>query len=230
MLRLGMVAVALAALSISLLLPVTSAQSAGVGERSAPTVTFALDFPQSNPAHYSITVDAAGHGRYECIGKVAEDSEDDQYRSEFEMSAGNRTRVFEWAKQAHYFSGNIDSGNRKIAFTGDKVLSYQDGQRSTEGRYRYSNLEPVRQLTALFQSMAGTLEYGRRLAYYHRYQKLALDEELKQMEEQAKTGGLSELLAIAPVLQEIVEDNSVINVVRVRARELIQMGNATANR
>jgi len=191
---------------------------------STAVITFTLDFPHSNPEHYSIEVDATGHARYECSGKVREDAEEQLYRAEFEVSAGNRERIFDWAKKAHYFAGRIDSGNRKVAFTGTKILSYQDGQRSNTARYNYSTVEPVRELTARFQNMAGTLEYGRRLAYYHRYPKLELDEELKRMEAQAKNAELSEIQGVASVLQEIFEDTSVINVVRARAKELIQMG------
>jgi hypothetical protein len=73
--------------------------------------------------------------------------------------------------------------------------------------------------------MAATLEYGRRLAYYHRYQKLALDDELKRMQTQARNDELSEIQSVGPVLQEILDDASVINVVRARAKELIEMGN-----
>ncbi len=197
---------------------------------AAPVVTFAVDFPQSNPQHYSIAVDATGHARYECTGKVAEDSEEQAYRSEFQVSAGNRERIFNWAKQARYFSGTIDSGNRKLAFTGAKLLSYQDGARSTSARYNYSKLEPVRELTALFQNIASAQDYGRRLAYYHRYQKLALDDELKLMETQARNNELSEIQGVAPILQEIVDDTSVINVVRARAKELIEMGSSGAGR
>ena len=47
------------------------------------------------------------------------------------------------------------------------------------------------------------------------------------MEEQAKNNELSEIQGVAPVLQGIVEDSSVINVVRARARELIQMASST---
>ena len=206
--------------------PSMSHQMARGGAASTATVTFTLDFPQSSPEHYSIAVDANGHASYECTGKVAEDSDEQTYRAEFEMSEGNRERIFDWAKRAQYFSGEVDSGNRKLAFTGSKVLSYQDGQRSNTARYNYSNLEPVRQLTALFQNMAGTLEYGRRLTYYHRYQKLALDDELKRMETQARNSELSEIQGVAPVLREIFEDPSVINVVRARARELMQMGSS----
>jgi hypothetical protein len=92
-------------------------------------------------------------------------------------------------------------------------------------RYNYSSIAAVQQLTALLQNIAGTLEYGSRLSYYHRFQKLALDDELKHMEAQAKNSELSELQAVAPVLQEIVEDPSVLNGVRARAKQLIEMGN-----
>jgi len=208
--------------------PLMSQQAVSGGAPAPAMVTFTLDFPQSNPEHYLIAVDAAGHARYECNGKVAEDSEEEAYRTEFDVSAGNRERIFLLAKQAQYFAGEIDSGNHKLASTGTKLLSYQDGKRSNSARYNYSNLEPVQQLTALFQSMAATQEYGRRLAYYHRYQKLALDDELKRMETQARNNELSEIQGVAPVLQGILDDTSVINGVRARAKELLQMGSSAA--
>ena len=202
----------------------------GGSSASAPTVTFTLDFPQSDPAHYSITVDERGHATYECTVKADEDSEPRNYRTEFEVTARTREHIFEWTKQARFFSEKVDSGNRKLALTGEKELSYRDGQRSTSARYNFSNLDPVRQLTTLFQNMAGTLDYGRRLEYYHRYQKLALDEELKRMEEQARNNELSEIQGVAPVLQEILDDTSVINVARARAKELMQMASTKAPR
>ena len=202
-------------------------QSSNGSTATTPTVTFTLDFPNSNPTHYSIAVDASGQARYECIATIADGSQAEPYRAEFVVSKANRDRIFEWAKQAKYFAGKVDSGNRKLAFTGAKVVTYQDGTHSATARYNYSNLEPVQKLTDFFQRMDGTLEYGRRLAYYHRYQKLALDAELKQMEAQATNGELTEIATVAPVLQEIVEDHSVINVVRARAQELIALANGT---
>jgi hypothetical protein len=222
----------LRALGIGLLavatVPAMLSQQPQSDSGATAVVTFTLDFPQSNPEHYSISVDAAGHARYECTGKVTDDSEEQDYRTEFDMSAANRERIFSWARQAKYFSGKVDSGNRKMAFTGTKTLSYRDGARSSAAEFDYSPLEPVRQLTSLFQNISNTMEYGWRLAYYHRYQKLALDEELKNMEAQARRNELSEIQGVAPVLQEIFEDASVINVVRARAKEMIQTGNAPA--
>lgn len=134
------------------------------------------------------------------------------------------------AQQARYFAGNIDAGNRKLAFTGTKTLTYFDDRNNNTARYGYSNLAPVRELTALCQGMAGTLEYGRRLTYYHRYQKLALDEELKRMSAQARNNELIEIQSVTPVLREIADDNSVLNVVRVRAKELMEMNSGAVAR
>jgi hypothetical protein len=226
MTRAFLIQVGAAVLALAATSTLSISQQTGNGTAtSPPVVTFTFDFPQSNPEHYSISVDATGRARYECTESIAEGSEKQVYKSEFEMSAANRNRIFEWAKQAQYFAGKLDSGNRKLAFSGAKILSYEDSQRSFTARYNYSSLAAVQQLTALFQNMAGTLDYGSRLSYYHRYQKLALDEELKHMEAQAKSSEIGELQAVAPVLQEIVDDTSVINVVRSRAKQLIEMGN-----
>jgi hypothetical protein len=189
------------------------------------TITFSLSFPDSDPERYAITVQSDGHARYECSAKISNDSEDrENYQTEFSFSEATRARIFELAAQAHYFSGKVDSGNRKLAFTGSKKLTYKDGQRETTAAYNFSSVTAVQQLTTLFQSVGATLEFGRRLAYYHRYQKLALDDELKQMEEEMKRGDLIELQAVRPVLQEIYDDGSVLNVVRVRAQRLMEVG------
>jgi hypothetical protein len=54
-----------------------------------------------------------------------------------------------------------------------------------------------------------------------RYQKLALDEELKRMEEMAVAGSLTELSAAAPILRKIADDATIMNVSRSRAQRLL---------
>jgi hypothetical protein len=202
--------------------PARSQQTSSSSNRAPATVTFMLDFPHSNPEHYSISIDQSGRARYECSAQVAQDSEPQSYQTEFDLSAGSREKIFAWAKQAQFFSRDVDSKNGKLAFTGTKVLSYRDGQHAYTARYNYSTLAPVKELTVFFQDLAATLEFGHRLAYDHRYEKLALDSELKQMESQAKNGELKEIQSVAPVLQEIVADPSVLNGVRARAKELLE--------
>ena len=193
------------------------------------TITFSLDFPNSSPEHYSISVQSDGRAHYESTGKISPDSDDrDNYATDFTFSDSARTQIFDLAAQAHYFSGKVDSGNKKLAFTGAKRLTYSDGERNTSAGFNYSSNPTVQQLTTLFQKVAATLEYGRRLTYFHRYQKLALDDELKRMEDEAKSGQLTELEAVKPVLEEIYDDGSVINVVRARARRIMEMEAPTA--
>jgi hypothetical protein len=194
------------------------------------TVTFSFDFPGSDPDHYSIAVRTDGHVAYESSAKISSDSDDrENYQTEFTVSEARRAEIFDLAARAHYFSGKIESGNKKLAFTGTKKLTYTDGQKDSSAEFNYSSQPAVQQLATLFQSISATLEFGRRLAYDHRYQKLALDEELKHMESQAMAGELAELPAVKAVLQAIYDDASVMNVVRARAQRIIAMGESSSH-
>lgn len=196
-----------------------------VGATDSASVTFSLDFPGSDPDHYSISVQSDGRARYECSAKISPESEDhDNYQADFNFSDATRARIFDLASQAHYFSGKIDSGNRKLANTGAKKLTYKDGERESSAAYNFSPQPAVQQLTTLFQSVAATLEFGRQLAHFHRYQKLALDDVLKRMEDQARHGEVIEVQAVKPILQEIYDDTSVMNVIRARAQRIMEMG------
>jgi hypothetical protein len=189
-------------------------------------VTFTLDFPGSEPSHYAISVASDGRSTYDSDGKLSPDSEGDPFHLDFSMSPETRQRVFELAERAHHFEGEVDSRKKNLASTGRKTLTYKDSGRSTTASYNYSPVAAVQQVTQLFQSLSMTLEFGRRLQYFHRYQKLALDEELKRMEEAAAGRGLEEVAAVAPILQAIALDSTVINPVRARAQRMIERANS----
>ena len=80
----------------------------------------------------------------------------------------------------------------------------------------------MQELTNLMQNLSQTLEFGHRLQYDFRYQKLALDEELRRMEEVARSNQLVEVTAIQPILDQIIADQSVINITRARAQRLLE--------
>jgi hypothetical protein len=192
--------------------------------QTVPAVTFSLDFPGSDPSHYVISVSSDRRASYESNGRLAPGSDSasaDAFQLTFTASPELSARIFDLAKRARYFQGDIDSRKRGLAFTGTKTLTYKDGERNQQAAYNYSPVPAVQALTRIFQNLSATLEFGHRLDYCYRYQKLALDDELKRMEEFAKQGDLQELLAVAPILQKIADDPSVINVVRYRARRLL---------
>lgn len=188
------------------------------------SVSFSLDFPQSIPDHYEISVASDSHASYDSTGKLTPDSEPgDPFHLEFTITPTRTRRIFDLAAKAKYFDGKIDSGKRNLASTGAKVLTYKDATHRTRAEYNYSPVPAVQEITAVFQNMSATLEFGRRLDYYHHHQKLALEEELKRMEEMAHEKSLEEIQAVAPILQRIVDDKSVLNVTRARAQRLLSL-------
>jgi len=193
------------------------------------SISFSLDFPQSIPDHYQITVASDGRASYDSTGKLTPDSEPgDPYHLEFTLSPASCQRLFDLAAKAKYFEGKVDSGRRNLASTGAKVLTYSDGDRHSRAEYNYSPLPAVQEITSIFQGMSTTLEFGRRLDFFHHHQKLALEAELKRMEEMAKDKSLQEIQAIAPLLQQIATDQTVLNVSRARAQRLL-LASGTAN-
>jgi hypothetical protein len=185
-------------------------------------VTFTLDFPGSEPSHYAISVSSDGHATYDSDGKLSPDSDGDPFHLDFSMSTETSRRIFDLAARANYFQGEVDSRKKNLASTGVKILTYKDSSRSTTATYNYSTMVAVQQVTQIFQSLSTTLEFGRRLEYFHRYQKLALDEELKRMDDANSRSDLEEMAAVVPILQRIVTDTSVINPVRARAQRMIE--------
>src|SRR5579863_5282445 len=184
-----------------------------------PTVTFTCDFPGSEPDHYVISVPDDGTASYDSTSKLSSESDaEDSFHSDFTVSQAARARVFDLAQRSHYFEGDIDTKNKKLASTGTKTLTYKDAQKNTRATYNYSPVPSVQDLTAFFQNLSSTMEFGQRLDYYLRYQKLGLDDELKRMEEMSNHHQLEELSAVAPVLQKIADDAAVIRVVRARAQ------------
>jgi hypothetical protein len=205
-----------------LLIALSSAAVRAESGHGSATVTFSLDFPGANPGHYEITVGEDGKGSYSSNGQLNKDSEPaDPTPLPFTLSDKVREQIFDLAQRAHYFKGKVDSGNKKIANTGVKVLTYKAENQNSQATYNYSPVTPVQQLTAIFQGLSTTLEFGRRLSYFRKYQKLALDQDLKRMEEMQKEDDLGDIQAIAPILNGIADDASVMNVSRARALRLL---------
>jgi hypothetical protein len=188
-----------------------------------PVITFTLDFPASQPEHYSIRIPSDGPAHYQSTGRISRDSEDtDSFDFDFALSAELRGRAFRLAAGAGHFKRDIDSHQKNLAFMGNKTLSYKDAHETGEASFNYSANPEARELAELFQNLSATLEFGHRLDYDRRYQKLALDDELKRMQQMEQDKELIEVAAIQTILEQIIADHSVINVARARAQQLLK--------
>lgn len=191
-----------------------------------PAITFDLFWEDATPQSYTITVKSSGEAHYVSRNPTriepGEQAPDPEYTVDFTMSPANRDRLFTLAQQTNYFNGDFEY-KRKTANTWKKTLTYADPVRHFQTTYNFSENKDVEQITRLFQGISATIEHGRKLQFKRRFDKLGLNDELKGMEQMAQQGFLAEIQIIAPILQNIVNDNSVLHLARQSAQRLLAL-------
>ena len=188
-------------------------------DATPPVVVFSQSWPEAMPPYYSVAVESTGRTTYYSTPKSANSG--DPYTMKFTMSPDAQQRVFDIAKQLNYFQGNYDFKKSKVAFTGTKTLSFQNGNEHHQTTYNWSDNMAVQQLTKLFQEISETVEIGRVISEKYRWDKLGMDAEMKKLEEASKDDRVAELQAIQPLLERISKDTSLMNITRRRADTLL---------
>lgn len=207
------------------------AQTSGPEHPAIPVVTFNCLWEAATPQEYTISVRSTGTARYLSSNpaRVPENrAEDPDYEIEFTISSSNAAKIFALARQAKYFNGDFDYRKHAIANTGSKTLAYADMARNFQTTYNWSENPAVDQLTRIFGGISTTIEHGRKLHFLRRFDKLGLEAELKAMEDMAQSHYLAELQLIAPALEAIANDASVMNIARQRARRLLALSKQEA--
>jgi hypothetical protein len=196
-------------------------------------IAFKFDWDQGRPwIRYTISVDDAGSAHFEGVGNPIDNGDGDSYSQDFTMSPANRVKIFELAKKADYFQGNLEAKQKNIARTGEKTLVYHGrtangGQAgNTSAIYNYSPNSDVQELTRIFQAIATTFEYGRKLAFQYRFDKLGIDAELKSLQDMQASHFAEEIQAIEPILQKIASDPNMMHINRVTAKHLLTSSGA----
>jgi hypothetical protein len=214
------------------LLLVVSALAASAQQPSADSpsavpqgaVRFDFDWSQGIPwQRYSIDVHSDGKTHFDGTPAADETRDTDPYPLDFKMSEANRQRIFELAQKLNYFDKDFDSHLKHIAQTGKKTLQYQSPQVQGSTTYNWSQNADVQELTRIFQGIANTIDSGRKLAFQYRFDKLGMNQRLKELQEMASSHSAEELSAIAPILRKIADDPNMMNISRQSARQLLRM-------
>ena len=192
-------------------------------------VSFKFDWDQGRPwLQYSIAVDDAGNTHFEGVGNPIESGDSDAFSQDFIMTDANRRKIFELAAKLDYFEGNFEARQKNIARTGQKALAYH-GRGAAGGQtiahsstYNFSTNSDVQELTRLFQAIATTLDYGRKLEFQSRFDKLGMDTRLKALQDMQASHYIEELQAIAPILQKIADDPNMMHINRVTAKQMLK--------
>ena len=214
-----------------LFVSVSAAQDAAPAKPA--TLVFRLDWKQGIPwSDYAFAVQENGATHFSGTGNAAESGDGDSLQQDFTMSEANLQKIFQWAKGADYFQGQFETKQKNVAKTGLKTLEYHGSSIDSSTTYNFSPNLNIQQLTKLFQAVAVTLDYGRKLAYQYRFDKLGMDTRLKELVDLKNNGQAEELQAIEPILRKIADDDNVLHVARLQAKQLLKSVNpdATASR
>jgi len=198
-----------------------------------PVVIFDFNWGIAQPSHYAIAVESTGSAAYRSDEeKPSQEAQADAYMIKFLVSEPTRDKIFELVKESNFFNGDFEYTKTRVAQTGVKTLTFLVGHlpndfehpvrgRKNQATYNWSQNPAIQQLTQIFQSMSATFELGRTLDFKRRFDKLALDSELKRAEEMQNTGDLQQVQVIAPVLKNIANDSTVMHIARQRAKRIL---------
>ncbi|MFZ0706200.1 MAG: hypothetical protein WAM71_11395 [Candidatus Korobacteraceae bacterium] len=197
------------------------------GPPQLPTVIFKLSWDKGLPwSDYTFTVSENGATHFKGIANPADGGDDDTFEQDFTMSEANRQKVFEAAKATDYFQGQFETKTRNVAKTGAKTLEFHSPWLNTSTTYNYSPNPNIQQLTDLFHAIATTIDYGRKLTFQYRFDKLGMDARLKELVDLHAGGEAEELLAIEPILRKIADDDGVMHMTRSQAKALLKSANS----
>ena len=209
-------------------------------------ISFKQVWKEAQPAEFSIVVHQNGQVEYTSMDKdltppqernapvesnaeqsaQAEDAaSQDAFHKQFQASDGLWDKLVGLTKQANYFDGQFDFTKHAIAQTGKKTLSYSDSSRHTSTTYNYSEDPSIQELTAVFQGISSTIERGRKLEFDRRFDKLSLDQDLRGLEDMSNNGRLEEVQAIAPLLERLAADRTVLHIAQQRAQRILKKAN-----
>ena len=221
-------------------LMVLGVASVGVGQPVAPTeppavlqgqVSFQFERVGLPVPRYTLEVHEDGTGRYEADEAPAAanwSSSSVRYVGgkhvdrTIALSPATVAKIFKQARSLDYFNIACASKAKNIADTGKKTLSYvgTDGKGSCV--YNFSENKNVTALADMFLAIAFTMDEGRRLEFFHRYDRLGLDSEMSALTHEVEEGRALELGTIAPTLESIERDTALIQRVRLQAGKLLE--------
>ena len=204
----------LSGLLLFLLLSGIAKSGAQEASGSTPRITFTKDFPNSSPDYYSVVVQENGSGRY--LTSPADDTP-----LEFQLSDGEVREVFSLAAKLNWFKDRTLESNRRVASMGKKTLSYQKGEEHYESSFNHSEIPEALALTALFEKISQTEQHLLKLQYLIRHDRLGVAAELLRTEIALDQNRLIGAAQLAPVLEQIQNDRSLVRVAQARASQIL---------
>jgi hypothetical protein len=207
---------ALAMLCIVLCAGVARSQATSPApEADLPTITYRRVFQGSTPEFVEIAVRQDGSARAD-VRQLSEAASP----QEFQVGAEMRGKIFDLAREMHNFQHTDLDAHRRVAYLGEKTFRWEKGTEAYETKYNYTTDAKATQLQRIFENLAQEQADLATLEQQLRYDRLGINDALRQFEDHLKQHVLPEPARFLPVLDRIAEDSRLIEMARQRARSL----------
>lgn len=198
-------------LCVFLFVPLIHADSGPV------TISYRRVFKGSNPEFIEIKITEPGKATFE-LRQLDEDADPEP----FEVGPAVRQKILELAADLKNFDIASLNIHKKIANLGQKTFRYERGGEVHETTFNYTLNASANQLMQIFEGLARQQGDLALLVRSVKYDRLGVNDALRQFESDMDHRLLPEPERLLPVLDQIAADSHFMDIARTRARALAQ--------
>jgi hypothetical protein len=181
------------------------------------TITYRRVFKGSTPEFTEIKISEQGKCTYD-IRQLSEDPDAEP----FEIGPAVRQKIFSLAAELKNFTiPNLDI-QKKIANLGQKTFRYEQDSEIHETTFNYTLNESANQLEQIFEGLARQQVDLTVLERSVKYDRLGVNDALRQFESDMDHKLLPEPERLLQVLDQIGADSHFVEIARMRARALAE--------
>ncbi|MGH9479299.1 MAG: hypothetical protein ACRD1A_08720 [Terriglobales bacterium] len=183
-----------------------------------PRLSYMCSFKASTPSYVEIEVSQEGRATFQAKIQDA----DPLTTLQFTAAPALVRQLFADADAAHDFAGPTLQSKNKVAFTGEKRLTYDDGARHQSQMFTYTSVRPAAALVRAFQQMTSTGTDAILLRRAMNYQPLDVLSLMDRIRSDWDSHMLGSPELLAPVLRQLIASPAVMEAARNRARKLLE--------
>src|ERR1035437_9523582 len=190
---------------------------AGHASPETATITYRRVFKGSSPEFIEIKVGEQGKATYE-IRQLVEDPGAEA----FEVGPAVREKLFELSVELKNFAMNDLDVRKRIADLGQKTFRYERDAEVHEVSFNYTLNASANQLMQIFEGLARQQGDLVMLERRIKYDRLGVNDALRQFESDLDHSLLPEPERLLSVLDQIAADSRFVEITRTRARALAE--------
>jgi hypothetical protein len=183
----------------------------------AATITYRRVFKGSSPEFIEIKITEPGTATFD-LRQLDEDADP----TPFEVGPPVRQKILELAADLNNFAVNDLDIQKKIANLGEKTFRFERDSEVHEATFNYTLNASATQLMQIFEGLARQQGDLVLLARAIKYDRLGVNDALRQFESDMDHRLLPEPERLLPALDKIAADSHFVEIARTRARALAE--------